>query len=261
MSVDTERKLEIPVRYELQVDGYDGSGPSKKLLDVRAAFVESKGWRPLGCDADENDLDPGTRHISSVDSEGQPIASLRITPVTGITESTDIVDSAEITDLTETSELKGVAEPISLTESTGIAKSLSFNMLQPHVQEKAGEAIDNGALPEGDFSYWDLTRLVVDINESPRNYVPEIARLLRLALDVSEEESEHEVIWIFAVDEEFEIFLKRNRIKVKRIATDENGGKTIFGYARPSEIKEKLESQKATSFGEIAVRHVQRGTV
>ena len=222
--MDAERTA-INLANEVTASSFENGAVPPDLLDIRMKFVSSKGWFEDGPnrpdDRDVYDNNPKTLHVASRNAENLPIAALRITPVEVLSES------------------------------------LSYAMLSPEMQ---AEVTGSDLLPDGDFAMFDMTRLVVDLDMSPRVYVPEIASIIGEAEKQSVLHSDGKrVMWIFAIDGVFAKFLERTDMTVHIVANDGSGAKTMFGYAFPSEVKEQYiaaadDHHKDTSFGAAAVR-------
>ncbi len=208
---------------EVTASSFENGAVPDDLLDVRMRFVLSKDWLEYGTDRpDDRDIydnNPKTIHVASRNAEGRPIAALRITPVEILTES------------------------------------LSYEMLRPEMQ---AEVAGSDLLPDGDYAMFDMTRLVVDPDISPRVSVPEIARIIGGAEKQSVLHSGGKlVMWIFAVDGVFAKFLERTGMTVHIVANDGFGAKTMFGYAFPSEVKKQhlaAADKRRDTFGMAAVR-------
>jgi hypothetical protein len=209
---------------EVTASSFENNEVPSDLLDVRKRFVLSKDWLEYGTDRPDDrdiyDSNPKTIHVASRNAENLPIAALRITPVEILTES------------------------------------LSYEMLRPEMQ---AEVTESDLLPDGDFAMFDMTRLVVDLDMSPRVYVPEIASIIGEAEKQSVLHSDGKpVMWIFAVDGVFAKFLERTGMDVHIVANDGSGAKTMFGYAFPTDVKkqhmEPDDLNHKGTFGKVAVR-------
>jgi hypothetical protein len=125
--------------------------PSDKLLVLRKRFVERMGWLDYSqgeTDRDRYDDEPGTHHVTSIDSAGNIVASLR------------------------------------LTETPTVEDSLSWSMLSEAAKQQASQS---GLMPVPGREIMDMTRLVVDVRASEEDRIREIARILGEAVKLSDD--------------------------------------------------------------------------
>lgn len=217
MSVaELEKSKEISTACVLEVTGYE-DGPSDPLLRLREDFIgRFKGWIVYTdgkTDRDGYDGNPSTVHVTSTDpTTGKIIASLR------------------------------------LTETT-VEDSLSWSMLSDEAKKAAQES---GLLPSDNRRVMDMTRLVVDMNALAKDRKRELARILGVAVNLSDKNT----TWVFTLDVGFAGFLESMNVPFQKIVTgsssSEKGDSVIFGSIEPVRQVKDVKS----SFGEIALEQM-----